>query len=126
MSVTIESFLSKSKKIRTSESVYLDGKVSQVVGLVIEATGPQNAVGSLCNIHSQNGVVVRAEIVGFKENKILLMPLDETINDHYADILWKLNKKIQARYFWSYVLNLENIDTALKEKINKKLLFGIE
>jgi flagellum-specific ATP synthase len=79
MSVTIESFLSKSKKIRTSESVYLDGKVSQVVGLVIEATGPQNAVGSLCNIHSQNGVVVRAEIVGFKENKILLMPLDETV-----------------------------------------------
>ena len=67
---------------------------------------------------------VKAE--NFLRKAIALMPLDETINDHYADVLWKLNKKIQARYFWSYVLNLENIDSTLKEKINKKLLFGIE
>jgi len=72
----------------------------------------------------KNREYVKAE--NFLRKAIALMPLDETINDHYADILWKLNKKIQARYFWSYVLNLENIDTALKEKINKKLLFGIE
>ena len=79
MTAVIESILNKSKNIQSSNSVSIDGKVSQVVGLVIEATGPQNAVGSLCNIHSQNGSLVRAEIVGFKENKILLMPLDETV-----------------------------------------------
>ena len=79
MSAVIESILNKSNNIQSSNSVSIDGKVSQVVGLVIEATGPQNAVGSLCNIHSQNGSLVRAEIVGFKENKILLMPLDETV-----------------------------------------------
>ena len=79
MSVIIESLINKSERLKSSESYSVDGKVSQVVGLVIEATGPQNAVGSLCNIHSQNGKTVRAEIVGFKENKILLMPLDETV-----------------------------------------------
>ena len=29
------------------------------------------------------------------------MPEDPTVNDHYGDILWKLNRKIQARYFWN-------------------------
>ena len=29
------------------------------------------------------------------------MPEDPIVNDHYGDILWKLNRKIQARYFWS-------------------------
>ena len=79
MSAIIESLLKKTENIKSSESIAIDGKVSKVVGLVIEATGPQNAVGSLCNIHSHNGTKVRAEIVGFKENKILLMPLDETV-----------------------------------------------
>ena len=79
MSVIIESLLKKTDNIKSSDAVAIDGKVSQVVGLVIEATGPQNAVGSLCNIHSHNGTKVRAEIVGFKESKILLMPLDETV-----------------------------------------------
>ncbi|MAJ43332.1 MAG: EscN/YscN/HrcN family type III secretion system ATPase [Candidatus Marinimicrobia bacterium] len=79
MSVIIESLIKKTNNIKSGETIAIDGKVSQVVGLVIEATGPQNAVGSLCNIHAQHGKKVRAEIVGFKENKILLMPLDETI-----------------------------------------------
>jgi hypothetical protein len=29
------------------------------------------------------------------------MPDDPIVNDHYGDILWKLDRKIQARYFWS-------------------------
>ena len=34
-----------------------------------------------------------------------LMPEDPIVNDHYGDILWKLNRKIQARYFWKNALN---------------------
>ena len=30
---------------------------------------------------------------------VILMPDDPIVNDHYGDILWKLNRKIQARYF---------------------------
>jgi hypothetical protein len=37
-----------------------------------------------------------------------------------------LNKKIQARYFWKYILGLDNIEDTLKDSITKKLIFGID
>ena len=54
-----------------------------------------------------------------------LMPDDPTVNDHYGDILWKLNRNIQARYFWNYVLKLEDVDEDIKKKINIKITEGI-
>jgi len=53
------------------------GKVTQVVGLVIEGYCPDTAVGSLCAIHPHSGPSIPAEVVGFRENKALLMPLGE-------------------------------------------------
>ena len=53
------------------------------------------------------------------------MPSDPIINDHYADTLWMLNKNIQARYVWNYVLKLKATEQKLKDTINKKLIFGI-
>ena len=47
-----------------------------------------------------------------------------TLYDHYGDILWKLNRKLQARYFWKNVLKLETIDEELKENVRQKLLKG--
>ena len=61
----------------------------------------------------------------FLQKAVELLPLDPTINDHYADALWKLNKSIQARYIWSNVLKLEDVDEKLKSAIYKKLLFGV-
>ena len=52
------------------------------------------------------------------------MPRDPVVNDHYADVLWKLEKNMQARYFWRYVLTLKEVKKELKEKINKKLILG--
>ena len=60
----------------------------------------------------------------FIRQAIKLLPSDPIINDHYADILWKLNKPIQANYFWKYVLNLEDIKPETKKKIKNKLIFG--
>ena len=57
---------------------------------------------------------------------IILMPSDPVVNDHFADCLWMNNEKIQARYYWKYVLNLDSAEEKLKEKIKKKLLFGLE
>ena len=56
---------------------------------------------------------------------VQLMPQDPIINDHYADALWMLNKNIQARYFWNYVLSLDKAEEDLKEIISDKLIFGI-
>ena len=57
---------------------------------------------------------------------ITLMPSDPIVNDHFADCLWKNNQKIQARYYWNYVLKLEATEEKLKEIIENKLIFGLE
>ena len=62
----------------------------------------------------------------YLQQAIVLMPRDPIINDHFADCLWMNNKKIQARYYWKYVLNLDSTEEELKKKIKKKLLFGLE
>ena len=68
----------------------------------------------------------------YKEAKLYLemaiknMASDPVVNDHYADALWMNNKKLQARYYWSYVLKLEKIEEKLKKSIEKKLLFGLK
>ena len=61
----------------------------------------------------------------FLQRAVQLKPLDPIINDHYADSLWKLNKNIQARYFWKHVLSLDDTEQNLKDSINQKLIFGI-
>jgi len=54
------------------------GKVSQVVGLIIEGHGPGTTIGEICNIYPRGGgSSVTAEVVGFRDNRILLMPLGE-------------------------------------------------
>ncbi len=54
-----------------------------------------------------------------------LMPADSIVNDHYGDVLWKNGKKIQARYYWNYVLNLEKTKNDLKKRIKNKLMSGL-
>ncbi|MDR3091288.1 MAG: flagellar protein export ATPase FliI [Clostridiales bacterium] len=54
------------------------GRVSRVVGLTIEAAGPDVSLGELCYIRAdKHAAPVMAEVVGFKEGKILLMPLGD-------------------------------------------------
>ena len=61
----------------------------------------------------------------FLQRAVELMPNDPIVNDHYGDILWKLNRKIQARYFWTNVLEMEDAEEEILEKINIKLVRGL-
>ena len=61
----------------------------------------------------------------YLEKAVKLMPYDPIVNDHYGDVLWKLNRKVQARYFWNGVLKLEDTEKELKKEIEKKLVFGL-
>lgn len=55
----------------------IKGKISQAIGLTLEATGPRLSLGELCYVQTNYGdqQLVAAEVVGFKKNRILLMPL---------------------------------------------------
>lgn len=66
------------KAIESTELVRIVGKVVQVVGLVIEAQVQGVSVGELCTIDIDDGKTIFGEVVGFKEGKVLLMPLGVT------------------------------------------------
>ncbi len=49
----------------------------QVIGLVVEGRGPNAAVGDICHIKLRGGSAISAEVVGFRDHKVLLMPFGE-------------------------------------------------
>lgn len=54
------------------------GEVTQIIGLIIETNGPPSSIGDLCHIHSsRNEPPLWAEVVGFREDKVLLMPFGD-------------------------------------------------
>jgi len=58
-------------------TVRLSGRVVQVVGLTIEATGLDCQIGEVCEIHTHGQGKLICEVVGFRQNRTLLMPLGE-------------------------------------------------
>ena len=62
----------------------------------------------------------------YLKRAVELMPDDPIVNDHYGDILWKLDRKIQARYFWSNVLQMENAEQEMIDSINIKIIRGLK
>lgn len=62
--------------IEMTDSYKRYGKVKRVIGLMIESKGPASSIGDLCLIYAkgQSGKVIEAEVVGFQEENILLMP----------------------------------------------------
>lgn len=55
----------------------ISGRVIQVVGLTIEAAGLDCEIGEVCQIHTTTGKQLLAEVVGFRAQQVLLMPLGE-------------------------------------------------
>tara|TARA_B110001452_G_scaffold238651_1_gene219274 strand:+ start:1290 stop:2975 length:1686 start_codon:yes stop_codon:yes gene_type:complete len=67
---------------------------------------------------------IKAE--NYLKRAVELMPEDPTVNDHYGDILWKLGRRIQARYFWKSVLNFKQTEDKMRDKIIEKLNEGLK
>ena len=65
--------------IEKTNFVKKTGKVNRIIGLIIEGDGPAVSVGSICSIHPNNRPSIQAQVVGFREKNILLMPLGDII-----------------------------------------------
>ncbi len=66
------------ERLESVETSRAKGKVSQVVGLLIEGSGPGLPVGGICAIEPlHGGAEVSVEVVGFREGRVLFMPLGE-------------------------------------------------
>ncbi len=79
MEALAKKFESYATRVDDLDAVRVDGKVSQIAGIVIEASAKTGTIGDVCEIRISGKEPIRAEIVGFRENKILLMPLGETV-----------------------------------------------
>ncbi|TMA40181.1 MAG: FliI/YscN family ATPase [Deltaproteobacteria bacterium] len=65
------------RRLRDLDSVLVSGRVTDVIGLVVEATGPGAPLGSLCRISTRDKGGIFAEVVGFRTGHVLLMPLGD-------------------------------------------------
>ncbi len=73
MSLSLERYL---QRIESSPTIRVEGRVKNVVGTIIEGEGPAIPVGGICRIISPNSPEpVAAEAVGFRDDRVLLMPL---------------------------------------------------
>ncbi|HEY8875719.1 MAG TPA: flagellar protein export ATPase FliI [Desulfosporosinus sp.] len=63
--------------VEQTEPISAQGRVSKIVGLMVEAAGPRASVGEYCHILTREGRELPAEVVGFRGSTTLLMPLGE-------------------------------------------------
>ena len=72
-------FVKYNEVLKSKDFFSYKGKVNQVVGLTIESTGPKTRIGDICKIYANkaNHKVYHAEVVGFKGDKVLLMPYED-------------------------------------------------
>ena len=63
--------------VETMDPVVSCGTVTELVGLVVESRGPSAAIGDFCELLTSNGRRVRAQVIGFRDGRVLSMPLEE-------------------------------------------------
>ena len=70
-------------QVRHAPAVQRVGTVTGIAGLIIDSEGPNVGLGEICVVRSpRTGYTVRAEVVGFREHRVLLMPLGDTAGLH--------------------------------------------
>lgn len=70
-----------------TDTVRLSGSVVRTAGLLIESEGPAAAVGDFCEILTRAGTVIRTQVIGFRDGRILSMPLEETTGLQPGDVI---------------------------------------
>ncbi|KHF39779.1 flagellar protein export ATPase FliI [Halalkalibacter okhensis] len=74
------------------------GKVTRVVGLTIESKGPQASIGDLCYIVvGKSQTKVKAEVVGFRDENVLLMPLNGTTDISPGSLVEATGKPLEIK-----------------------------
>lgn len=64
--------------MQRAETARWTGTVTALVGLLVESAGPAAAVGDFCEIRTSQGRSIRVQVIGFRNGRILSMPLEET------------------------------------------------
>ena len=66
------------ERLSETPELVVEGKLSRMVGLTLEAEGCRAAIGSLCEVLTKSGKSIHAEVVGFSAGRVFLMPTGDT------------------------------------------------
>ncbi|HUP04097.1 MAG TPA: FliI/YscN family ATPase [Bryobacteraceae bacterium] len=64
-------------EVRNAELLPWTGEVVELVGLLVKSRGPAAAVGDFCEVLSSSGRRIRTQVIGFRDDQVLSMPLEE-------------------------------------------------
>jgi flagellum-specific ATP synthase len=60
------------------QPVRMEGEIVELVGLIVESRGPAAGMGDFCEIRTRSGRAIRTQVIGFRDGRVLSMPLEET------------------------------------------------
>jgi FliI/YscN family ATPase len=63
------------------------GHVAEMVGLIVESEGPAAAIGDFCEIHTRGAGTIRAQVTGFRNGRVMLVPLEEHTGLQAGDLV---------------------------------------
>lgn len=83
--------------VKESEPLRVYGKIDEITGIILKATGLKVSIGEACNIYSGDESPVEAEVVGFKDGKVLLMAIDDLFGIKPGSRVLPMGKKLSVR-----------------------------
>ena len=87
--------VSKYEALYSKSYVEEKGKVTKIVGLTVESMGPDASINDVCLISSRDGAVkVRAEVIGFRDERLLLMPYEDITGIGVGSMVVNLNEPL--------------------------------
>lgn len=85
------------QKVEKSEPLRVYGRIVEITGLTIKATGLDVSIGEACRIYSDGATPVDAEVVGFKEGKVILMATGEVSGIRHGSRVLPMGKNISVK-----------------------------
>lgn len=78
------------------ETIRYQGVVSRVVGLLVESAGPAAAVGDFCAIRTRSGREIRVQVTGFRDGRLLALPLEEVDGLEPGNVIFARGKEARV------------------------------
>ena len=81
------------EELRYCQPIKMEGKIVKVAGIVAQANGPGMSIGSLCSIRNGSGQNMQAEVIGFNNKRVIVMPFGEMRGIEPGSRIVDINKR---------------------------------
>lgn len=82
-------------KVVEEDFLKINGKISRIVGLTVESIGPDAFLGEICRLKLDSKKPL-CEVVGFRDGRVLLMPLEDLSGAKHGTVIYKTGKRLDV------------------------------